>query len=243
MRTLRRLLILAAVLVVGLAIVDRVAVRIAQDQIASRLVDQAGLTGGSVDVSIHGFPFLTQVARGEYSDIEVQARGVSLQDVQDLDISARLRGLQLSVADLRGGERPAIPIDSVAGYVTVPYTEITRRALEAGADDGLTALSLRRAGSAVALTATATVLGFEVRGSADAAVSFADGAARLRISGVDIQGLGVPDSVVASVVSVINLVLAQALELPALPYGLELTSVVAASSGLRINAAATDVVL
>lgn len=242
-RKLRAALVLLAVLAVALGVVDRVAVRVAQDQIAQRLVDTAGFSGGSVQVSIHGFPFLTQVARGRYADIEVQARGVALQDIHDLDISARLHGVQLSLSDLRSGERPDVPADSADGYVTIPYAELERRALEAGADDGLMSLSLRRSGDEVALSARATVLGVEVQGTAQAQVTFDDGSPHLTVSDVDIEGVGVPQSTVAAVVVVVNTVLARALELPALPYGLQLTSVVAAAGGIRINAAALDVIL
>lgn len=243
LRKVRSLVILVAVLLVVLAVVDRISVRLAQDQLETRLVDVAGLTGGSVDVSIHGFPFLTQVARGRYSDIEVQARGVALQDLRNLDISAQLRGVQLSVADLRSGNRPDVPVDSADGYVTIPYAEVARRAVEAGADEGLTALSLRRSGDEVAVTARVTVLGVEVQGSAQAQVSFDAGAPQLLVSDVDIDGFAAPQAAIDLVVAAINTVLARALDLPALPYGLQLTSVVATSSGIRINADAVDVVL
>lgn len=243
MRSMRTFLILLAVLVVGLAVADRVAVRAAQDQLASRVIDRGGLSGGSVEVSIHGFPFLTQVIRGRYTDIEVQARGVTLQDVQDLTVSAHLRGVRLSMSDLRASVRPDLPVDSADGYVVVPYDELARRGLELGADEGLRALSLRRAGTAVGVSATITVLGVEVTGSAEAGVSFTDGQPSLAVSAVDLGPLDVPDSVARAAVAVLNLALARAIDLPALPYGLELTSVSATSAGVRINAAATDVVL
>ena len=243
LRRLRTAVILLAVLAVVLAVADRVAVRVAQDQIAQRLVDTAGITGGSVEVTIHGFPFATQVVRGRYTDIELQARDVALEDIRDLDVSANLRGVQLSVADLRSGQRPDVPVESADGFVTIPYDEVERRAVAAGADEGLSGLSLRRSGDQVAVAARLTVLGVEVQGSGLAKVSVEDGAPRLTVSDVDIEGLGVPQAAVDAVVLVVNTVLARALDLPALPYGLQLTSVSAASSGIRINAAAADVVL
>jgi hypothetical protein len=243
LRKLRTALILLAVLAVVLGVVDRVAVRVAQDQIAQRLLDMAGFSGGSVEVSIHGFPFLTQVARGRYADIEVQARGVALQDIQDLDISAHLRGVRLSASDLRSGGNLDVPADSAQGYVTIPYTEVARRAVEAGSDLGLSALSLRRSGRDVAIAAKVTVLGVEVRPSAQAQVSVDGGAPHLILGDVHLDGFGVPSAAVDAAVLVITTVLDRALELPTLPYGLQLTSVIAASSGIRINAAAADVIL
>lgn len=243
LRTLRRLAILAAVLLAVLAVADRIAVRVAQDQIAQRLVETGGLRGGSVEVSIHGFPFLTQVARGRYADIEVQASGVALQDLQDVDLTARLLGVQLSLSDLRGGNRPDIPVESATGHLTIPYAELERRALEAGGAQGLSALSLSRAGDQVALGATATVLGVQVQGTALAQLTFADGVPQLVIDTVDLAGFVVSQAAVDALVVVVNSVLRLALDLPSLPYGLELTSAVATADGLRINASARDAIL
>lgn len=241
LRKLRTMLILLAVLAAVLAVVDRVAVRAAQSEIAQRLVEAAGFSGGSVDVSIHGFPFLTQVARGRFSDIEVQAHGVTLDDLRDLDISAHLRGVHLSVSDLRSGARPDVPVESAVGSVTIPYSELVRRALAAGADDGLSALSLRRSGNQVAVVAKLTVLGVQVQSRAQAKVTFDGGIGYLSVSDVDIDGPGVPKVMRDAAVAAINTALAQALRVPALPYGLQLSSVVASSTGIRINAAALDV--
>lgn len=252
-RRLRSALILLIAVLAVLAIADRVAVRAAQGEIERRLVERAEITGGDVDVSIHGFPFLTQVASGRYRDIAVEARGVTLQDVRDVDLSARLRGVELSLSDLRGGGRPPVPVDSVDGHVVVPYTELARRGLEAGAAQGLRALSLSGAGDDVAVSATVEVLAFEVQGRARAGVSIADGAAHLRVGDIEIQELGgngldpdgleLPGPALTAVTALMNEALEQSLALPSLPYGLRITSAVAQRDGLRINAAASDVTL
>jgi hypothetical protein len=102
---------------------------------------------------------------------------------------------------------------------------------------------LRRSGRDVAIAAKVTVLGVEVRPSAQAQVSVDGGAPHLILGDVHLDGFGVPSAAVDAAVLVITTVLDRALELPTLPYGLQLTSVIAASSGIRINAAAADVIL
>src|SRR5262245_21542016 len=62
------ILVLEAIAIVG----DRVAAKFATDQLRTRLVaavDDRGIGHSTIDVSIGGFPFLTQVARGRYDAI------------------------------------------------------------------------------------------------------------------------------------------------------------------------------
>jgi hypothetical protein len=242
-RRLRALLVVLVLLLGAAVAVDRVAVNVAQGEVEQQLIERAGIYGGDVDVSIHGFPFLTQVARGHYDDIEVDARGVSLEDLQGLDFGARLRGVHLSVSDLRGDARPPVPVDTVVGWLVVPYEELARRALQVGADDGLADLSLSPAGDKVALQATLTVLGTRLSGSAEASVALRGGEPQLSVDEVDLGAVDLPESAVDTVVDVVNRVLAVAIDLPSLPYGLQLGAIAAQADGVRVDAAASDIVV
>ena len=68
------LIVLLAVLLV-LVVVDRVAVGIAEDQIADR-VQESQSAGQQALVDIAGFPFLTQVIRGRYKQVTVDVNGL-----------------------------------------------------------------------------------------------------------------------------------------------------------------------
>ncbi|MFF4837215.1 DUF2993 domain-containing protein [Streptomyces sp. NPDC001315] len=70
MRALRVLLIVVVILGVLFVVVDRVAVHFAEGEAADKLKTTEGLAN-TPDVSIDGFPFLTQVAGGELDDVEV----------------------------------------------------------------------------------------------------------------------------------------------------------------------------
>ena len=68
MRALRILVIVAVILGGLFVIADRVAVGFAEDEAAEQLKTSEGLAK-TPDVSIKGFPFLTQVASGELDEV------------------------------------------------------------------------------------------------------------------------------------------------------------------------------
>ncbi|WP_262061486.1 DUF2993 domain-containing protein [Streptomyces sp. STR69] len=70
MRGLRILLTVVVILGVLFVVVDRVAVYFAQDEAAGKVKTSENLAS-TPDVSIKGFPFLTQVASGELDDVEL----------------------------------------------------------------------------------------------------------------------------------------------------------------------------
>ncbi|MFJ9245481.1 DUF2993 domain-containing protein [Streptomyces sp. NPDC101776] len=70
MRGLRILLIVVVILGGLFVVVDRVAVYFAEDEAASKVKTNENLAT-TPDVSIKGFPFLTQVASGELDDVEL----------------------------------------------------------------------------------------------------------------------------------------------------------------------------
>ncbi|MBK3578223.1 DUF2993 domain-containing protein [Streptomyces sp. MBT65] len=70
MRGLRILLIVVVILGALFVVVDRVAVHFAENEAASKVKTDENLAT-TPDVSIKGFPFLTQVASGELDDVEL----------------------------------------------------------------------------------------------------------------------------------------------------------------------------
>lgn len=86
---LRRLLITAAVLVVLLIAADRAGVYIAQSVAADNLKNSQHL-GSRPNVDIAGFPFLTQLASGDFDQITVDAKNVPVGRVSKVFHLARL---------------------------------------------------------------------------------------------------------------------------------------------------------
>jgi hypothetical protein len=123
MRALRISLIVLGIIVVLFVVADRVALHIAQGEVASKARDSLGLSE-EPDVSIKGFPFLTQVM-GENLDkvtvgldeYEAQVDGESVM-VSDLD-------LELRDTKLSGGYSEAVASEA-SGSGVISYDAMTK---------------------------------------------------------------------------------------------------------------------
>ncbi|MEH0419803.1 LmeA family phospholipid-binding protein [Streptomyces sp. B21-083] len=127
MRALRILLIVAVILGGLFVIADRVAVGFAEDEVADRLRTNEGLAT-TPDVSIKGFPFLTQVAGGELDDVEVgikdydAATGTSGQNIRIDDLNARMQGVEFS------GDYSSATAATATGSANITYAELLKAA-------------------------------------------------------------------------------------------------------------------
>ncbi|CAL9500402.1 hypothetical protein SUDANB176_03430 [Streptomyces sp. enrichment culture] len=127
MRALRILLIVAAVLGGIFVIVDRVAVNLAEGEAADRLRTAENLAS-TPDVSIKGFPFLTQVAGGSLDEVQVgiegyeAAAGDGARRIRIDDLRADMKGVEFS------GDYSSAVADSATGTATVAYDELLKAA-------------------------------------------------------------------------------------------------------------------
>jgi hypothetical protein len=98
MRALRIILIIAVVLGALFVAADRLAVEFAEDEAADRIRSSQGLTGNP-EVSIRGFPFLTQVANKQLDEVDVNLDGITAgaggQEIQISRMRAELRDVNL----------------------------------------------------------------------------------------------------------------------------------------------------
>ena len=83
---MRKLLIVVPLLILVLIVIDRAGVWIAEREIGARVQSAYGLPARP-DVSVRSFPFLTQVASGNYQEIDVD--GASEARLQGNDIAWR----------------------------------------------------------------------------------------------------------------------------------------------------------
>ncbi|MFI8220476.1 DUF2993 domain-containing protein [Streptomyces sp. NPDC085932] len=127
MRALRILLIFAVVLGGLFVIADRVAVNFAEDEAADRLKTTENLAT-TPDVSIKGFPFLTQVVGGSLDDIEVgidtyeAAAGDGARKIRIDDLRADMKGVEFS------GDYSSATATTATGTATVAYDELLKTA-------------------------------------------------------------------------------------------------------------------
>ena len=223
---MRKLLIVVIVLAGLLVVADRVAVVVADRQIAGRVQSAYNLSS-KPSVSVQGFPFLTQVASGDYHQIDVSIGSLSTDGVQVNGLMAELSGVRAPLSALLGHGSSSITAAQVTGSGTVPFSSV-RSHLPHG-------VQLSQDGDALRLAGTVSYLGVTVPVSADATLA------------VDGSGIAVtPTRIsVASAGSALSSVIAGqfrfVVPVTGLPLHLAVRSVSVVPGGVRVGASAADV--
>ena len=123
MRALRILLIVVVVLGGLFVIADRVAVHFAENEAADKVRTTENLAT-TPDVSIKGFPFLTQVASGELDDVEIGIKDYEAKSgsgtIRIADLDAEMHGVKFD-----SGYSSATA-DSATGTARVSYDELLK---------------------------------------------------------------------------------------------------------------------
>jgi hypothetical protein len=121
-----RKLVIVVLLLVGLgATADYAAAAAAEYQVASQIRGQLGLAADP-SVRINGFPFLTQVLVGNYSDIDLQATGLSVGPLHDVAVEATMRNVTAPLSALRSGDLRSVRAAFVVGRVRISDRDIGR---------------------------------------------------------------------------------------------------------------------
>lgn len=241
----RRLLSVAIVLLLILAIVlvvaDRVAVAYAERAVADQVRQQVAaqnVESSDPEVSIGGFPFLTQVLAGNYQSVSILLRDVSgavngnSVRLPELDVDAR--GVRAPLETLRSGQGE-VTADTVRGTATVSYDSVVQLINQPG-------LSLSERDGRLGVTAPVEILGQQVTLTGTADLEVADGQVLLRFDDLDAEGL--PGNEAArGFVSAYAQQISIAVPLPALPFELDLQEVEVTRAGLVVTATAQDVPL
>lgn len=231
------LLVIAGLLLVG----DRVAVAYAEQAVAEQVrqqVAQQGIGSSPPEVSIGGFPFLTQVMTGRYESISIVLRdmagtvGGSTVRLPELDVEAR--GVHAPLETLRAGQGDVVAA-SVDGTATISYASVVDFIGQPG-------LRLAERDGRLDITAPVEILGqrFTLTGTGELTVS----AGQVVLSVDDLAGEGLPaDEAVRSAVNAYAQQFSTVVPVPQLPYQLRLQQVRAVPAGLAITATAQDVPL
>jgi hypothetical protein len=228
-----RLVIPVIVVLVLLVILDRGSLALAQRSASSRLADY-GQFQSKPAVKIHGFPFLTQAAKGKFDDVEVTSDSATVGAIKNAALDVHLHGVSIPVGKLVNGKVNSLPVDRVDGTVGITYAELARLSSVSG-------LTFTRSGDFVQITGTPKLTGSTTVGQVNAlaAVSVVAGALHVTARSLKINGKDVTGATLAGVTGLLS----SALVLPALPYGLKLKSVQATDTGLAVIGAAPKVVL
>ncbi|MCD2193430.1 DUF2993 domain-containing protein [Actinomycetospora endophytica] len=210
---MRGFLVTLLVLVVLLVGADFGARWIAEDRVATQLQSQLKLQE-KPDVAIHGFPFVTQAAAGDYGAVTLTAQHIQYRQLQDITLVADLGDVSLPPQSLIDGTVSSIPAKTVTASAQVDPTDlarvlgvqdvtvapVTQETLDARRATGSTAqkaLSGVDPSQAVQLTSTTTVLGQQVHVSVIATFKLSGGQIVLsaRDIAVDSGDAAVPSAV------------------------------------------------
>jgi hypothetical protein len=224
------LLVLVTVLAVLLLVADRVALAVAERQIAQKVQSSQGLNRRP-SVTIEGFPFLTQVLANHYPTVKLAA--------QDLTVGSSDR--RVGIADLDARLHDVRTVDNFSGAT-------------ARTADGTAMLSYRELSRALGVTLgyagggrvqasnSVEVLGQTITGTASAAVGVAGGD-ELTFSSVKVGvpqvGISVPEQLTKQFTSIFE----NKLSLRGLPFHLRIQQLIATEDGVRIAATARDLTL
>jgi len=105
------------VLLILLVIGDRVAVAIAESQIASQIKQADNAISPSVDIK--GFPFLTQVISRNLQEIDISAKDIPAGPVSISSVSAQAKGVHIN-SSFNGGK-----VDSILGTAFVSFSSVS----------------------------------------------------------------------------------------------------------------------
>jgi hypothetical protein len=229
------LIVVAGLLIVG----DRVAANFAEKKIAEQVSQEVTAQNAQAappEVSVGGFPFLTQVLAGKYEKITIVMRDVKGDVNGDsvtlpkLDIVAH--DVAASLDTLRSGQGDVVA-KTVDGTGTIDYASVTALIDQPGLK------LLEREGKLVA-SAPVEVLGqrFTVSGSAELAVK----GKQIQIRFADATAEGLPavplaQQVVGNFVKQISI----NVDVPTLPFQMVLKEVHVTPEGLAVTATANDV--
>jgi LmeA-like phospholipid-binding len=224
-RRRRRILYVIAATVVVLVAADFAARAVAQNVMADK-IQQQGLPR-KPDVSIAGFPFLTQVAAKRFSQVNISATDVPAGPVTLSQIHATARGIRLDSYAFSGGV-----ISSLSGTAVISFASLanalTRQVGPLGSLLNGAGLDLTDAGPS------------EVRASFNLVVVSGSATWRVtRVAGNELQvslvgSSGLPSALLSSIQDI-------KLHMPKLPLGLTIDSVSVSTAGVVGRISGRDV--
>jgi hypothetical protein len=221
-----RKLLIAVVVLVGLFVAaDRIALVVAEHQVSNKLAATYNLSQPP-GVSIHGFPFLTEVAAGQYQQVDVSVGSLVSNNVPVQNLDAQFTSVHAPLRQVLGSGSSTITADQATGTALVPYSAVNEHL-----PNGVT---VSADGSDLKMSGTTRYLGQQVPFTATASVGVSGNGISISPRDVTIDGqAGIPASVVGP--------LAVALPVSNLPMHLSLNSVQPTPNGLQVSVSGQNV--
>ncbi|MCY7341303.1 MAG: DUF2993 domain-containing protein [Pseudonocardia sp.] len=191
---MRRLVIGLLVLAGLLVTADFGAAALAESAVSRQMREQLALPDDP-SVRINGFPFLTQALAGRYSSIDIDAERITVGDLREVQINARLDDVAAPLPMLLGSGPKSLLVTRAEGSVRIGANDVERlvpgltgtrietvdadalaQAVEEGGDASLADIDPDRAARFVG---TYTLLGQELEVAVIAVLELTDGQAEI----------------------------------------------------------------
>jgi len=238
------LLVLIVVLGGLFLVADRVAAYVAARTIATQAKKELAArditTPSDPTVTVGGFPFLTQVAKGRYQSITIHVDHPSSQGVtfDTLDVVADGVNASTSAVINRTG---TITADTVTGTTSLGWAGVNKLMNTSGFGGAGASASAMPDGQ-VQVKVPVSLAGISTTIVATGNLTVGQGVAHLKINNVTAEGGTLP-SVINGLVGSIKQSLSVDIKIPPLPYGLVVKDVKASQQGLAVTATAANVAL
>ncbi|GAA1661073.1 hypothetical protein GCM10009830_02760 [Glycomyces endophyticus] len=239
MKILRRLLIALVIVLAVAALGDRVANAVAERRIATEVAataaDHGAYSDQRPDVTIHGWPFVTQAWTGEFEQIDITLADVGANGLVFPELAMTAYDVDADWRELSdGGDAVARTLD-VSGTISVDSVE-DLIAEQTGWD-----LEIDEEGNAT-LTATEELGGISVDLQASGQVVVGDGQISFTPEAVESVTEGLP-AAVQPLIDEFASQLTSTVDIPELPYGITLAEIAFEGDVVAISGTAEDVVL
>lgn len=225
-----RALLIAVLVLLGLAVAaDRVLVALSEDLLAGAIQEEGQLPA-EPDISIEGFPFLTQAINGRYDSVRVGLDVAALGLPPGATADIQLQGAQVPLKAVFSRSVSSVPVDKVVGAVTFPFDYIGEQ---------LGGATVARDGSGMRVETTVSLLGQDFPVAATAELALVGGEVALTASNVEGLGTELPDEVTAVVLDLLDV----NIPVPELPFGLMFTGIQVVEHGMQVVAEGSNIVL
>lgn len=226
-RTSRRTkLIIAAIIIVLTLLIGAIAADRIVDFTTERRIEQSLTDYGEADVSVEGFPVLTQMAGGKLDSVHVTAAKARYENVDFTNVDARLYDVPVDTSR---------PVGTVEASAVLPLTTLDSLAAEhTSLPEGMSFTTdggqLYLKGS---LLGQDLLIGIDPQADSRQAVV---NATTIRLGSAEVDVASLPGFLTSAISDIV-------IDLDFLPAGLELTDIEAIDAGLKVSLHGTGVSL
>ncbi|GAB3439482.1 DUF2993 domain-containing protein [Streptomonospora sediminis] len=223
---MRKFLVVLIFVLIVVAVADRGLHYAAESEIASRVEQQYEMSS-EPEVTIGGFPFLTQAFGGEYDRIRIVTGAIVVEDVQLERVDVTARDVKAPLSDLM--TQPSVVAGTAEAKVMLPYSELQKRLPEG--------IVIENENGKPRMSGDLALGQYSTPVTADLNVSVEGDTIAVTPSNVEVGQNQLGNT------GLVEDMLAMQVPVPEMPFGLEVAGIEALPNGVEVTAQAEDVQL